>query len=71
VCDVDGAPLYQRDDDKPATIEARLEQQLPPMYEVVDYYKDRGVLSTVDGAADVAEVTDALLHAIAQPTRQS
>ena len=69
VCDIDGAPLYQRDDDKPATIEARLEQQLPPMYEVVDYYADRGVLSTVDGEQDVTEVTDALLRAIAQPAR--
>jgi adenylate kinase len=67
VCDIDGAPLYQRDDDKPATIEARLEQQLPPMYDVVDYYTDRGVLSTVDGEQDVAEVTDSLLRAIAQP----
>lgn len=69
VCDIDGAPLYQRDDDKPATIEARLEQQLPPMYEVVDYYSDRGVLSTVDGEQGVAGVTDALLRAIAQPAR--
>ena len=69
VCDIDGAPLYQRDDDKPATIEARLEGQLPPMYEVVDYYTDRGVLSTVDGATEVADVTDALLHAIALPAR--
>jgi hypothetical protein len=39
------------------------------MYEVVDYYTDRGVLSTVDGAGEVAQVTDALLHAIAQPAR--
>ena len=70
VCDIDGAPLYQRDDDKPATVQARLEQQLPPMYEVVDYYTDRDVLSTVDGAGEVAEVTDALLHAIALPARQ-
>jgi adenylate kinase len=70
VCDIDGAPLYQRNDDKPATIEARLEQQLPPMYEVVDYYTDRGVLSTVDGAGEVTDVTDALLHAIALPARQ-
>lgn len=69
VCDVDGAPLYQRDDDKPQTVEVRLEQQLPPMYEVVDYYADRGVLSTVDGEQDVADVTDALLRAIAQPAR--
>ncbi|MEA2678255.1 MAG: adenylate kinase [Chloroflexota bacterium] len=70
VCDIDGAPLYQRDDDKPATVEARLEGQLPPMYEVVDYYTDRGVLSTVDGDGEVAAVTEALLHAIAQPVRQ-
>jgi adenylate kinase len=69
VCDVDGAPLYQRDDDKPQTIEARLEHQLPPMYEVVDYYADGGVLSAVDGEQDMAEVTDALLRAIAQPAR--
>jgi adenylate kinase family enzyme len=39
------------------------------MYEVVDYYTDRGVLSIVDGAGEVAQVTDALLHAIAQPAR--
>jgi adenylate kinase len=71
VCDVDGAPLYQREDDKPQTVEARLEQQLPPMYEVVDYYTDRGVLSTVNGEGAVDEVTDALLHAIAQPARQA
>lgn len=69
VCDIDGAPLYQRDDDKPATIAARLELQLPPMYEVVDHYADRDVLSTVDGERQVAEVTDALLRAIAQPAQ--
>lgn len=68
-CDVDGAPLYQREDDKPQTIAARLAQQLPPMYEVVDYYTERDVLSTVDGEQDIAAVTEALLHAIAQPAR--
>jgi adenylate kinase len=65
-CDVDGEALHQRDDDQPATIRARLEQQLPPMFEVVDYYADRGVLSTVRGDRPVAEVTDTLLRAIAQ-----
>lgn len=68
-CDIDGAPLFQRDDDKPETVAARLEMQLPPMYEVVDYYADRRVLSTVDGDQPVNEVTDALLRAIAQPAR--
>lgn len=68
-CDIDGAPLIQRDDDKPETIKARLEMQLPPMYEVVDYYAENGVLSTVNGDQSIDEVSDALLRAIAQPTR--
>lgn len=66
-CDTDGAPLYQRDDDQPATVRARLDQQLPPMYEVIDYYADSGVLSAVDGDRPIGEVTDSLMRAIAQP----
>ncbi len=68
-CDFDGATLVQRDDDKPETIRARLEQQLPPMYEVVDYYKEHGRLSTVNGEEPIQEVSDALMRAIAQPAR--
>ena len=69
VCDVDGAPLVQRDDDKPATVAARLEKQLPPMFEVVDYYADRGVLNTVEGDNPMEAVTIALLHCIASVAR--
>ena len=65
VCDFDGAALYQRDDDKPETIAARLEKQLPPMYEVIDHYKERDVLTTVDGGRPVEEVTDELLRCVA------
>jgi adenylate kinase len=68
-CDIDGAPLVQRDDDKPDTIRARLEQQLPPMYEVVDYYAQHKVLSTVNASRPIDEVSDALIRAIAQPAR--
>jgi adenylate kinase len=68
-CDIDGAPLIQRDDDKPETIKARLEQQLPPMYEVVDYYSQKHALSTVNGDKSIDEVSEALFRAIAQPAR--
>jgi adenylate kinase len=68
-CDYDGAELYQREDDKPETIKARLEKQLPPMFEVVDYYADKGVLHTIDGDQPHAEVTDSLLRAILQPAK--
>jgi adenylate kinase len=69
VCDIDGAELYQRDDDLPATIEARMDQQVPPMYEVVDYYAEQDLLSTVNGGQSIEQVTEALLRAIAAPAR--
>jgi adenylate kinase len=67
-CDIDGSELCQRDDDRPETVRARLEQQLPPMYDVIDYYKGTGVLVAVDGEQPVDVVNDALLKAVnAQP----
>ena len=66
-CDIDGADLYQRDDDKPETIRARMEKQLPPMFEVIDHYAEQGVLSTVEGDRPIEEVTLALMHCVVQP----
>jgi adenylate kinase len=67
VCDIDGSPLYQRSDDEPATVRQRLERQLVPMFEVVAYYRERGLLSEVDGGGAIDEVTEALLRAVTQP----
>ncbi len=39
------------------------------MYEVIDYYTERGVLTAVDGEGSVADVSEALLRAVAQPIR--
>jgi adenylate kinase len=64
ICDLCGAELYQRVDDSPQTVQGRLDQQLPPMYEVIDYYADRGVLCSVRGDKPVEEVTDDLLSAL-------
>jgi adenylate kinase len=66
-CDIDGADLYQREDDKPETIRARMEKQLPPMFEVIDHYAEQGVLSTVEGDRPIEEVTLALMHCVVQP----
>jgi adenylate kinase len=71
VCDIDGAPLVQRVDDTPETVAARLEQQLPPMFEVVDYYADRGVLNTVEGDKPMEAVTIALLHCVSNGRTQA
>ncbi len=65
ICDIDGSPLEQRPDDQPETIRARLDKQLPPMYEVVDHYAERGALCAVRGDRPIDDVTQELLHAIA------
>jgi adenylate kinase len=64
VCDIDGSELYQRSDDKPETVKARLEQQLGVLGEVVEYYRGRGVLATVDGSQPIEKVAEDLLTAI-------
>ena len=68
ICDVDGTRLQQRPDDRPKTIRARLDKQLPPMYEVIDHYTDRGVLVAVPGERLVEDVTQALLDAVGHGT---
>jgi adenylate kinase len=60
VCDIDGSPLYQRDDDRVETIRARLAQQLGALAEVAAYYRERGILSTVDGRGSIEQVTEAI-----------
>jgi adenylate kinase len=71
VCDFDGTPLVQRNDDKPETIRARLARQLPPMYEVVDHYQGTGVLHAVRGDRPMDEITTELLRVAGASTKKA
>jgi adenylate kinase len=62
-CDKCGGELYQRDDDKPATVRVRLQQQKPPA-DMLDHYRSQGKLVEIDGFQPVAGVTSALVAAI-------
>jgi adenylate kinase len=64
LCDVDGSELYQRSDDQPATVQARLRQQLGALDQVVGHYRRLGVVKTVDGTQSIEGVSDDLLAAI-------
>jgi adenylate kinase len=65
VCDLDGSELVQRADDAETTVRARMAQQVPPLLEVVDHYRARDILTTVDGRLGIEAVTDALMTALA------
>ena len=64
VCDYDGSELVHRADDAEATVRARMEQQLGPLHDVADYYRDRGILTPVNGLRPIEDVTAALLEAL-------
>jgi adenylate kinase len=58
VCDQDGARLVQRDDDKPDTVQHRLDVYHGQTAPVIDYYEDKGLLRRFDGTRSPAEVHD-------------
>jgi adenylate kinase len=65
ICDNDGTPLEQRDDDRPEVVRARLSNQVPPMLEVVDHYERAGVVTRVDGRQQIGAVNRAILDDLA------
>ncbi len=64
VCDLDGSELYQRTDDRPDTIRARLDQQIGALGEVLDHYRATGALRVVDGLQPVADVAAAVMQEV-------
>jgi adenylate kinase len=56
VCDQDGSPLIQRDDDKPETIRKRLSVYREQTEPLIDWYDERGVLRRFDGSRPPEEV---------------
>mgnify|MGYP000027826825 CR=1 FL=1 len=64
VCDVCGGELYQRADDQPETVKNRLQVYFEQTLPLIDFYKQKGLLHTVDGQQDIEAVRAALLDVI-------
>ena len=56
VCDKCGLELYQRKDDNEETIKKRLEVFNDQTRELIDYYKEKGILKEISGDLDAKEV---------------
>ena len=59
-----GEYLYQREDDKPETIKARLDIFHERTQPVIEYYKEQNLLITVSGHGKIAKVSKAVLKAV-------
>jgi len=65
VDDVDGSPLYQRDDDKPETVLHRINVYYDQTSPLIDFYQKAGTLVEIDGTQEIEQVTEDLLRAVA------
>lgn len=62
ICDVCGNKIVLREDDKPETVQKRLEVYHAQTQPLIDYYKKQGILKTVDGT----QLMDAVFNAIVE-----
>jgi adenylate kinase len=58
ICDQDGSRLIQRDDDKPETIERRLQVFHKETSPLIAYFDEQGILRRFDAARPPSEVHD-------------
>lgn len=63
-CDIDGSELYQREDDKPETVESRIRVYMEKTSPLIAYYRERGLLAEIDGTQPIEKVTADLMAAI-------
>ena len=61
ICDVCGEPVVQRDDDKPETVQKRLTVYHEQTQPLIDYYKGKGILKSVDGTVPMEQVFEEIV----------
>lgn len=64
-----GEYLYQREDDKPETVRARLEtfhQQTSPL---INYYQQHGLLVQINGEGEIEQIKQAIYQAVVEKTQ--
>ncbi len=64
ICDVCGGELYQRDDDRREVVEVRLKAYEEETAELIDYYRSRKLLESVDAGKDPEATFARVKHAI-------
>ena len=61
VCDICGKELILRDDDKPETVQKRLDVYHEQTQPLIEYYTKQGTLVEVDGTVDMEDVFSAIV----------
>ena len=64
VCDRCGGELYQRDDDREETVANRLKVYDSQTAPLISYYRERGLLSEIDGVGEIDEIRSRVTQAL-------
>jgi adenylate kinase len=64
VCDRCGGELVQRDDDKPGPVKKRLDLYFQETAPLLAYYRERGLLTTVNGNQSIDRVSEDIVRAV-------
>ena len=67
LCDRDGTPLVEREDDKAETARRRIAVYLEQTLPVLEHYRRQGVVADVNGEGDIPEVRRRIVEAIGFP----
>lgn len=66
ICDTCGSELILREDDKPETVQKRLNVYHEQTQPLIDYYTNAGILKTVDGTVDIEDVFRAIVEILGE-----
>ena len=66
VCDHCGGGLILRDDDKPETVQKRLNVYHEQTQPLIDYYTGKNILVEVDGTVDINDVFGAIVKILGE-----
>lgn len=64
ICDFCDNQLVLRDDDKPETVKKRLEVYHDQTQPLINYYRENGILHTVDGTGEIDKIHEEIIHVL-------
>jgi adenylate kinase len=64
ICDLDGSPLFQRNDDTGEAVQKRLDIFFRETIHLVEYYEARSKLIHINAAKSIQEVNEAVFNAL-------
>jgi len=69
ICDICGEPLFQRDDDKPETVQARLDIFHRETDDIIKFYQSKGLLIEIDGEKHIEDVYQQIVRRMVEDLR--